>query len=176
MLPPTGARREVFRRRMSPARYVGHETTADLTKRLPPWGFARRLSRRQLSKLVSVTSRRFGSRYGNRTRDSQIVSLVLYPSELTDVEVARSDPMYGTRTAQPCRGAPVPLDEQHQRTSRRTREFREGSSTVWRRRAIGALPPPRREITRENQRSETCGSAADRLPGRGDCCRAQRLR
>ncbi len=58
----------------------------------------------------------FGGRYGSRTRDTQFPELVLYPAELTDVDIARSEPMSGTPMTKPCRVAGTPLDERHQRT------------------------------------------------------------
>ena len=50
----------------------------------------------RLNGSVSVTSRRFGGRYRIRTCDFQILNLVLYPSELTDVDVPWSEPIHGT--------------------------------------------------------------------------------
>ena len=65
----------------------------------------------------SVTSRRVGGRYGSRTRDFQIISLVLLPSELTVSDVAVSEPIHGTGRTKLFRVACMPLDERHQGTS-----------------------------------------------------------
>ena len=72
---------------------------------------------RRLQRLVeSVTSRRVGGRYGSRTRDFQILYLVLLPSELTVSDAVVSEPIHGTGSTELCRVVCTPLDERHQGT------------------------------------------------------------
>lgn len=51
-----------------------------------------------------------GERHGNRTRDSQISNLVLYPSELAATDADGLEPSDGTPGIEPSRVTRVPLD------------------------------------------------------------------
>lgn len=97
------------------AKQIGACALADQNGRLPPSGFM--VGKIRPLSVESVTSRRVGGRYGSRTRDFQILNLVLLPSELTVSDIAVSEPIHGTFSTKLFRVACMPLDERHQRTS-----------------------------------------------------------